>query len=257
MDIRSKLAVAIVVVALGCMPALAQQAAPDDPPAEAQGGWAGPGPGGPGGPGMRGGQVRVRVERWQGRGFGARRHGRRMGGDMGMGFGMGGFGLDVPLDRAMRALHDPQIRQQVGISDEEASKLEQDVTNFRKANIQDRANLEIARIDLQNLLAAETPDQAAVDSKLQEVGAAQLALEKAAVDFAVTLKTEIPQAQRDKIRQLLRERRGMGAAPGGTRRGAPGGARGQRRGRRAGGAGQAPNPQGQSQGGTPPPPPNN
>jgi Spy/CpxP family protein refolding chaperone len=253
MAIRSNLAIAIVVFALGCTPALAQQAAPDDPPAEAQGAWAGPGPGGPGGPGMRRDQVRVRVERGEGRGFGAWRHGGRMGGEM----GMGGFGLDMPLARAMGALRNPQIRQQLGISDEEASKLEQDVTNFRKTSIQDRANLEIARIDLQNLLAAETPDQAAVDSKLQEVGAAQLALEKAAVDFAVTLKAEIPQAQREKIRQLLRERHEMGTARGGTHRGQPGGARGQRRGRRGPAAGQAPNPQGQSQGGAPPPPPTN
>lgn len=245
MGIRSNLAIAIVALALGCTPALAQQGPPDDPPAQAQGGWAGPGPGGPGGPGIRTQHMRGRAERGQGRGAAAWGHGGRMGDEMGMGMGlgMGGFGLNGPLDRAMRALRDPQIRQQLGISDEQADKLEQEVTNFRKTLIQQRANLEIQRIDLQNLLASESPDKAAVDKKLQEVGAAQLALEKSAVDFAVTLKQEIPPAQREKIRQFLQDRRKQG---GGR---SQGGAMMMRRGGRR--AGPAPNAQGQQQGGAP------
>jgi Spy/CpxP family protein refolding chaperone len=166
---------------------------------------------------MRAGGGRAWAERGGRRGFAAWGRGRGMRDDMGL--GLGGFGLNGSGERALR---DPQIRQQLGISDQQATKLEQDITNFRKARIQDRANLEIQRIDLQNLLAADNPDRAAVDSKLQQVSAAQLALEKSAVDFAVTLKQEISPEQRQKIRQFLRERRGgFARAEGGTRGGAP------------------------------------
>lgn len=169
---------------------------------------------------MRGGGRRAWAERGGRRGFAAWGRGRGMRDDMGL--GLGGFGLNGSWVGAERALRDPQIRQQLGISDQQANKLEQDITNFQKARIQDRANLEIQRIDLRNLLAAENPDRAAVDSKLQQVSAAQLALEKSAADFAVTLKQEIPPEQRQKIRQFLRERRGgFARAEGGAGAGAP------------------------------------
>jgi Spy/CpxP family protein refolding chaperone len=202
---------------------------------------------------MRGGG-RAWAERGGRRGFAAWGRGRGMRDDMGL--GLGGFGLNGSGERALR---DPQIRQQLGISDQQATKLEQDITNFRKARIQDRANLEIQRIDLQNLLAADNPDRAAVDSKLQQVSAAQLALEKSAVDFAVTLKQEISPEQRQKIRQFLRERRGgFARAEGGTRGGAPAERR-YRRAQRSGtqqgsqpNAPAQPNSQGGQQQGAPP-----
>jgi Spy/CpxP family protein refolding chaperone len=213
MRFQAKVAVATLVLALGCTPVPAQQGASENPPPPPQSMPAGRGPGGPG---RQAGGMRGWAGRGRERGFADRGRDRRRGGEMG--FGLGGFGLDGPLVRAERALRDPQIRQQLGISDQQASKLEQDITTFRKAQIQNRANLEIQRIDLQNLLAADNPDRAAVDSKLQQVGAAQQALEKSAVDFAVTLKQEIPPEQRQKIRQFLGERRGEFGRVGGTER---------------------------------------
>ncbi len=137
--------------------------------------------------------------------------------------------VDALLARAQRFLRNPEIRQVFGISDQQAAKLENQLTDFRKTRIQDRANLALQRIDLENLLAAENPDRAAINRKLQQVGAAQLALEKSAIDFALNVKQELTPEQRQKIRQFLRQRR--------ERRfeGMPGGARSQRRNYRRGG----------------------
>ncbi len=206
MPLQPKLAVAALVLALGCTPLLAQQGPADNPPPP----QSASADRGAGGPGMRGRGMGAWGRPGPQRGFGSWGAGDRRAGGMRPGFGPGrrGFGRDRGQAGIERALRDPQIRQQVGISDQEAAKLEQDIASFRKEQIQDRANLEIQRIDLQNLLSAQTPDRDAIDSKLQQVGAAQLALQKSSVDFRVTLKQEVTPEQRQKIRQLFRDRRG-------------------------------------------------
>jgi Spy/CpxP family protein refolding chaperone len=139
--------------------------------------------------------------------------------------GMGRRGAGAREFGLARILRDPELRQQIGITDQQAEAIRQDELNFRKSEIEDRANLQTKRLELQNLLAAENPDRAAIDSKIEEVGAAQLALEKAAIDYRLTMRSAISPAQREKLRQLMRgrQRRGFGPAPGSARRGPGGG----------------------------------
>jgi Heavy-metal resistance len=154
----------------------------------------------------------------------------------GRGFGPRELGL-------ARLLSDPDIRQQVGISADQVAKIKQQESDFRKAEIRDRAELQVKRIELRDLLSADQPDRAAIDSKLQEISAAQLTLEKAAVDNRLNMRQALTPAQRDKLRQLMRQRRHPEA-------GGNAGARGPRR----GGTGQrraAPQPKPQAQGQTP------
>lgn len=143
------------------------------------------------------------------------------------GLGMGGPGRSGLLEQAQRALHDPMIRQQLGISDDQATTLEGQLADFQKKVIQDRANLEIQQVDLENLLTSQNPDRSAVDSKLDQVNAARLALQKSAVNFYLTVKQEITPEQQQKIRQFLQQRRGRFGMQGPPR---PAGRRGRRRG---------------------------
>jgi len=93
----------------------------------------------------------------------------------GPGRGAGEFGLS-------RVLNDPAIREQLGVTAEQVAKIRQQESDFRKAEIRNRADLEVKRIDLNDLLAADKPDRAAIDSKLQEISTAQLAVEKSRID---------------------------------------------------------------------------
>jgi Spy/CpxP family protein refolding chaperone len=239
MQFRSKAALALLALALSCTPALAQDD-PQDPPLQQQGPPDGFGPRGPVvfmrtmGPGGDEEERSVTV---------------RGGFDRGDRMDVRGFGMEEREFGLMRALRDPDIRKQVGITDEQFAKIHGQESDFRKTEIRDRADLQVKRIDLQDLISADKPDRAAIDSKLGEISASQLALEKAAVDYRLDMRGAITPAQRDKLRELMRDRRQRGGAgPGG-----PGPETMRRRGQRQRG-GTAPAPQPNPQ---PAPPPNN
>jgi Spy/CpxP family protein refolding chaperone len=184
MGMYSKTAFAVLAVALSCSPLLAQGGAPDPPPAEHQGAREGFGSNhGAMGSGEHGG-------RWGHRHGGFGRDGRR--GQRHSGFA--------------RLLNDPSIRQQAGITDQQAVTIRKQELDFRKTEIRGRADLEVKRIDLQALLAADKPDRAAINAKLQEISAAQLSLQKSSVDYRLSMREAITPEQREKLRQLTRNR---------------------------------------------------
>jgi Spy/CpxP family protein refolding chaperone len=224
MKIYSKSGLALLALVLSCSPLLAQSGAQDPPPDQqgARDGFGQRGPKGRMGPDGEGGGWGGRRD---GRGRGGRRGGRK-------------FGLS-------RLLRDPAIRQQAGISDEQAAKIRQMESGFRKTEIRGRADLMVKRIDLEDLLAADKPDRAAIDSKLQEISAAKLAMAKSRIDYRLNMRDAISPAQREKLRQVMRDRwqRGRGTA----RPGPQGAGRSGRRGPRP-----APNSQGQPPAGAPP-----
>jgi Spy/CpxP family protein refolding chaperone len=201
MGIYSKSALAVLALALSCSPLLAQDGAPDPPPAH-QSARDGYGP------------HRNRMDSGENQDGWGHRH--------------GGFGRDGRRGHRhsgfARLLNDPSIRQQVGITDEQAATMRKQEADFRKTQIRGRADLEVQRIDLKGLLAADKPDRAAINAKLQEISAAQLSLQKSAIDYRLTMRDAITPAQREKLRQLMRDRwqrdgRGRPGAEGPGRRG--------------------------------------
>jgi Spy/CpxP family protein refolding chaperone len=228
MDIRSKSALAVLALALSCSPILAQ----DDPPGPLAERQASPDGFGPRGHMRQMGPMERRE------GWGDMRGGWGQGGGMGMrgpGRERGEFGLS-------RVLNDPDVREKLGVTTEQVAKIRQQESDFRKAEIRNRADLEVKRIDLNDLLAVDKPDRAAIDSKLQEISAAQLTLEKARVGNRLDMRDALTPEQRQKLRDLMNERR---------QRGDRSGPRGPQGARRAGGQrGPAPpsnsNPQGQA-----------
>jgi Spy/CpxP family protein refolding chaperone len=200
MGIYSKTAFAALALALSCTPLLAQDGSADATPAH-QGLRDGYG---------SGRQMSWGKDRggWVHRQGGFRRDGRR--GDRHSGFA--------------RLLNDPAIRQQAGITDEQAATIRKQQLDFRKTEIRGRADVEIRRMELKDLLAADKPDRVAINAKLQEISAAQLSLQKSAIDYRLTMRDAITPAQRDKLRQLMRDRwrregRGRPGADGPGRRG--------------------------------------
>jgi hypothetical protein len=220
---QSKAALIALALMLSCSPIFAQGDLPDSP-SDNHGAPDGLGP-------------RAYMHR-DGRGRDAGDWGRgRDGGDWGR--GSEGFGRDGRSDmrgRGMegrefglgRLLSDPDVRQRLGVSAEQANKIRQQESDFRKTEIRGRADVEVKRLDLRDLLAADKPDRAAIDAKLQEISTARLDLEKSAVDERLNMREALTPAQREKLRQMMQERRQMrggkgpqGARPNGQRGHAP------------------------------------
>jgi Spy/CpxP family protein refolding chaperone len=191
MGVYSKTAFAVLALALSGAPLLAQDG-PQDSSAPRQGAHDG---------------------------FGSRRGSIGSGENQGRwGHRHGGFGRDGRRGRRhfglARLLNDSAIRQQVGITDEQAATIRKQELDFRKTEIRGRADLEVKRVDLKDLLAADKPDRAAINAKLQEISAAQLSLQKSSIDYRLTMRDAITPAQREKLRQLMRDRWQRGGGPG-------------------------------------------
>jgi Spy/CpxP family protein refolding chaperone len=198
MEIKSRIALGILALAVSCSAALAQSQQQNPPPPQQGQAQSGPGNGasmrprepmGPGdGPmgrqGFRGGPM-------------DRLFGRR--GPMGMhgrGMGTAGFGGEAGF------LNNPATRQRLGVTADQTAKIHQQELEFQKSQIRDWADLQVKRIELNELLAADNPDRSAINAKLQEVSAAQMASEKAAIDNRLTLRDILTPAQRQQLQQL-------------------------------------------------------
>jgi Spy/CpxP family protein refolding chaperone len=145
---------------------------------------------------------------WNDRGEMGSGRGRRFG------MGMNRWGRqDLMLVRIVR---EPAMRERLGITADQAAKIEQETLDFRKTQIQDRASVQVKRVELASLLSAEQPDRAAIDQKLGDIGAARLAQEKAAIDFHLTMREALTPDQRQKLQQM-RESFRRGGRTGGPR----------------------------------------
>ena len=170
MRIQPTAALALLALLLGTPAAFAQDPSqgPDDPAPRGM-------PDGPSRHHMGGGE-RGEGHDWGG---GERGWGREGGRGWGHGRGMRGRGGERSFMLA-RLVSNPEIREKLGVTPEQAAKIRQQTSDFRKAQIRSRAELSVKRIELRDLLSAEKPDKVAIDRKLDEIGAARLTREKAA-----------------------------------------------------------------------------
>ena len=112
-------------------------------------------------------------------------------------------------------LNNPAMRQRLGITADQTAKIHQQELEFQKSQIRDRADLQVKRIELNELLAVDNPDRTAINAKLQEVSAAQMASEKAAIDNRLALRDVLTPAQRQQLQQVRTNgfQQGSGSAP--------------------------------------------
>jgi Spy/CpxP family protein refolding chaperone len=134
-----------------------------------------------------------------------------------------------------RMLENPMLRQQLGVSADQAAKIRQQETDFEKAEIRNRADLQVKRLELNQLMSVDKPDRAAVDAKVAELGTAQAAMEKATIDNRLNMRDALTPVQRQRLEQIVAQRRqarfqGGPAFGPGTRGGAAPAGRGGNRG---------------------------
>ena len=105
-----------------------------------------------------------------------------------------------------RLLKSPAMRERLGFTAEQAAKIEAQESAFAKARIQNRASLQLKRMELDELVNAEKTDRAAIDKKLRELQDAQTAAHKAMIEHRLAMREMITPEQREKMRELMQER---------------------------------------------------
>jgi len=111
------------------------------------------------------------------------------------------------------------LRAELGLSDEQAAQVQKMTTDGRKQAIRQRADLAVARIELEELMRAPAVDQKAIDAKVKAIGDLQAAQLKARTDQRLALRRLLSPEQQEKMERLLREKRaGRGPRPAGARR---------------------------------------
>ncbi len=107
--------------------------------------------------------------------------------------------------RFWRILNRPEVQKALVITDDQRKKLEDAAFNFRKSAIQQRAALQVQRLELQRLMEADTPDRAAIDKKVAEISQTQSILLKASINGLMDARAILTKEQRDRIRVYLQQ----------------------------------------------------
>jgi len=107
-------------------------------------------------------------------------------------------------------LRDPAVRERLGITADQAAKIQAQQSTFTKARIREHAEVQVKRLELRELLAAEKPDRAAIEQKLAQLNEVQFAMRKAAIEHRLAMREMFAPEQREKMRELFWEMRRSG-----------------------------------------------
>jgi Spy/CpxP family protein refolding chaperone len=100
----------------------------------------------------------------------------------------------------------PDVQKELAMTAEQCKKLDDVRFNSEKESIQNRAVLQIQRLELSRLLDSETPDRQAIDKKIQEVAQAEAALLRSSINARLSVRALLTAEQRTKLASFMRNR---------------------------------------------------
>jgi Spy/CpxP family protein refolding chaperone len=128
------------------------------------------------------------------------------GGGRGMGMGApGGHGMGMGAGFGMRL-------QALDLTDEQKTKIEAIHERAQRKNIQSRADLQVAQLDLRKLLRAENPDRRAIESQIDRVSALQVGMHKANLGVMFETRALLTEAQKKQLQEMRGQRMRHGDA---------------------------------------------
>ena len=100
------------------------------------------------------------------------------------------------------------LQAELGLTAEQAAQMQKARADGRKQAIRQRADLAIARLELEELMGAPVVDQKAIDAKVAAISGLEAAGLKARTDQRLALRKMLTPEQQEKMKQLMRENRG-------------------------------------------------
>jgi len=141
-----------------------------------------------------------------GMGMGPGMHGMGMGGGM----GMGPRGFEAMLDRLTGPL---------AITAKQREKLESIRDKQQRDDIRTGADLQIARLDLRNLMEADNADRGAINSQIDKIAQMEASMRKSRVGAMLDGRAVLTAEQRAKLEQLRHTPRDeRGRSQGGSKK---------------------------------------
>lgn len=105
--------------------------------------------------------------------------------------------------RGMRGMPDiARLREQLGLTDDQVKQLHALRVEGAKNAIRSRADVEVKRLELRELLQADQPDRAAIDRKLRELSDARYTAQKQRIDQRLAMRDILTPEQRSKMKEL-------------------------------------------------------
>lgn len=126
-----------------------------------------------------------------------------------------------PASRVLSLLESDRVKTALGLTDDQIQRLRQIVEDTEKSAIKTQANLQVAGIELEELLRSNNPDRNAVNGKVQEIANYRGAMLKEYVGALLDAKTVLTPDQQKKIEAFIEQRqpqRGGMAGPMGPGR---------------------------------------
>jgi Spy/CpxP family protein refolding chaperone len=140
------------------------------------------------------------------------------GGKWGGGPGMmhGGERMGTPMGFPFGAWwKNPDVVQQIGLTDDQAQKIDKTFQDFRVKLVELHTNLEKQETQLRPLVDADTPDDGAVMAQVERVALARVALEKANAAMMLAIRHVLTPDQWKKLQERSPGRRHFGERPDG------------------------------------------
>ncbi len=104
--------------------------------------------------------------------------------------------------------------EELGLSTEQQEKIRQIRLAAHKQNIEQRAKLQLARLELHELMQADSPDQKQIDAKLAELSKLREAAMRSHVTTFLEVQKVLTPEQRKKAKELWPRGEGPGFGPG-------------------------------------------
>ena len=127
--------------------------------------------------------------------------------------GYAGLAAAQPATAARPSRPDPPtLQREIGLSDEQAAQMRRLRSEERKQAIRRRADLAIARMELEEALDAPSVDEKLVGTRVRAVSDLQAAEVRARADRRLAMRKMLTPEQQGKLKQLMRERGGAHGA---------------------------------------------
>jgi Spy/CpxP family protein refolding chaperone len=97
--------------------------------------------------------------------------------------------------RMFALLESDRVKTELGLTDQQAEKLRQVFVDSRKASIKSRADLQVRRMELRELLRGDKPDRDAVMKKVQEISDLRAQMMRQHVDSLLATKSVLTPEQ--------------------------------------------------------------